>query len=210
MLERNPNALAQMCALKSLKIANMHGLLVFTKACRDAVPFKTSQMGRVLPQQFRLSDHRGLIVRPFKPGSAGFSFLNVHNEQILRGSLLPLVSLQHPFSWRIHTWRIRRVRRDSGAASAAAQRTGAYAPSGASVGGYGRREEGGQNERMLRLCQSARNRGANGGAAEPRMLGGGDGISVSNIVSHVTMRFSSQTIKQEELWIPMSVNLKLE
>lgn len=34
---------------------------------------------------------------------------------------LSLVSLQHPLSRRIHTWRIRRVRRDSGAASAAAQ-----------------------------------------------------------------------------------------
>lgn len=74
---------------ESLKIANIHELPGFTKACRDAVPWKTSQMNCVLPQQFRLGDHRGWILCPFKTalGSAGSSFLNVHNRQILCVSL---------------------------------------------------------------------------------------------------------------------------
>lgn len=90
---------------------------------RYAVPWKTSQMSRVLPQQFRLDDRRGWILCPFKtaPGSTGSSFLNVHNRALffLFHSIFgqPTAS----FFWRIHTWRIRRVRRDSGAASAAAQ-----------------------------------------------------------------------------------------
>lgn len=141
---------------------------------------------------------RGWILCPFKPalGSAGSSFLNVHNRfcvcHFAFGQPTASFFLAHPYMENPPREEGFRRSFSSGAENRSVRTQWCVSRS------LWEEEGGGQTRRMLRLCQSARNRGGNGGAAEPRMLGGGGDISISIIVSHVTMRFSSRTIKHLE------------
>lgn len=160
-------------------------------------------MSRVLPQQFRLDE----VESSAHSNSARirlFVLRECPQQRVVVWLVffvcftLPLVNLQHPFSWRIHTWRIRRVRRDSGAASAAAQseleRQHSAVRQQETEGGGGARING----RMLRPRQSPRIREENGGVAEPGMLGGGGDISINILVGHVTERCSAQMMTHEQ------------
>lgn len=111
---------------------------------RYAVPWKTSQKSRVLPQQFRLDDRRGWILCPFKtaPGSAGSFFLNVHNRALfflfhsVFGQPTASFFLAHPYMENPTCEEGFRRSFSSGA-----ERAGASAHSGASVRDWGRRSE---------------------------------------------------------------------
>lgn len=104
-------------------------------------------MSRVLPQQFRLGDHRGWILCPFKTalGSADYSFLNVNNRQILSHFVFgqPTASffLAHPYMENPPCEEGFRRSFSSGA-----ERAGAFAHSGASVRDWGRRREDKQED----------------------------------------------------------------
>lgn len=159
-------------------------------------------MSCVLPQQFRLGDHRGWILCPFKKalGSAAPSFLYVHNRQILCvchfffGQLTASFFLAHPYMENPPCEE--GFRRSF---SSSVEWTGAFALCGASERDRGGRREDKQEDASTLSISAIR--GENGGAAEPWMLGGGDDISINIIVSLVTMRCSTQMMKHEVLWI---------